>query len=716
MKLVKAILLIFLITTSLFPMKKPVTGNLQSKLGQVKLSLAELRGKLGGLKAKLEALKALMNQKEEPGKEADKEPITEKNIWDKLKELVQKQNGKDFNLTPEIIDEWNHFDTQINKLKTDLTKIKDDVVLDEKYFAGIDLARYARGAQAAWNRKIDRNKSNERAVMLFKHLRKKIWPIMRDKSEESYISIGKRIEQIASHNLDINTFLAKQQQTTMRPIYQIKYDQLNDLSRLIDEIKLGIFNRLQEVFFYLYKGYAYKQDGLGHLLLNIIIEDYIPDKKTLIEKFALKFNDSFKTIDNLFINSFRVDNYKFAGQQNIDDADLGGIRSVAISDLADCYNSDKEKNGFDNVTTRKAFHKLVWFLLANMFKPNSNSLLIKTWNRNQPNLDKIKFGGFSAIINLPVEFWDAWTFQGSGEISDEEATHLFTTLGMPGTTLDNLKQFLYVDSDDSAIDSLNAQTNLEAEYIKNLKGNTSLSFKDKIKNMLSHYKNSKYHMDEIKKDFWQDDNLANLRQDAKIDEEALLSTGQHYDDDVIKNYLHNGKIQFLLMRRFLRELNSQHLFNMFNTPPTSQEIKEIIIEGIKKDVIFFPQKIQDAIETQTLSEKFIRDLFAEKQRELHTHVHDANVQKEVLQLKAIVWTFNFINENSGNEKDEVNNRTGFVKFVTGQTRPEFIKIGVFFGQVPENLEAHSCPRELYIPRHLLNDYETFKVALLGVVK
>ncbi len=739
MKFVKAILLIFLITTSLSPMKKPgksvmptkkpgkivvpvkkpksvapikkpksvapvkkpksvvpvkkPKSELQVKLEQLKSPLAELRTKLMKLQEKLESLRIFLD------------PVTEENIWDKIKNLIQNQNGNEFNLKPEIIDEWMLLDNQLGTLKTDMTKIKNDIVIDNEYFKGIRLADYAPVLYAFGD---DVNKSNERAVMLFKRLCEKVTPIILDTTPKSCNSIGKRIEQLETHHAGMIGFFArKNADKRIQDLYNKKHDQLNIVSKLIDEIKIGMFNRLQEVFFYLYKGYTYKNQ-MGAPTPISIIDANIANKKALIENFALQFNRGFDVIDKVFINSFSVWRYTFAGQHNIDDIDSGGIRRVAISDLAAYYNSKAEENGFDNNATREAFPKLIWFLLANMFKPSRDSLLIQAWNNNHD----VQFDGFSAIINLPLPFWGTLLSQGSLEISEDDTKNVFTELGMQGAIVGNLKDALGCDTDKETIDELNKKIKLKDKYIQALKLNKILSFEDKVKNMLSRYLASKYHIDEIKKDFWQDANLVNLRRDAGVDEDTLLSTGAFLDNNEIQRHLNNGNVQFLLMRKFLKELNSQHLFNMFNKPPMAQEIKDMIVEGVRQNRYAISSEVTDAI---TLSETFIRDLFARKRLELQANSTDPSLQAQVLILKAIVWTFNFINENAGDEKEQIDIRTGFVKFVTGQSRPAYMVVTT---QTIGNLEAHTCFKTINIPEQLLqaDDYNSFKIALIGVVK
>jgi hypothetical protein len=300
-------------------------------------------------------------------------------------------------------------------------------------------------------------------------------------------------------------------------------------------------------------------------------------------------------------------------------------------------------------------------------------------------------------------------------MSDDDATKVFDELGMTGTTLENLKSVIATASntDEEIIDGLNDYftKKLSKQDVLEIKSNKILSFKDKIKDMLSRYLNSKYHIGELRREFWQDDKLEKLRSNAQIDESVLLSTGAFLEDNNIENYLKNGNVQFLLMRMFLKELNAQQLFNMFNNPPTSQEIKKMILEGIKNKINepnqenYFPSEVKTEIGKGTLSEKGIRDLFEKKQVDLQNNIDNFEL---IERLKAIVWTFDFINENSDNEKNQMDTRSKFVTSITGETHPEYIGIELY---EHKDIYPHTCFKRLDIPPSLLEDYELFKATL-----
>jgi archaellum component FlaC len=182
---IKSVLFIFLIATSLSASKKPVVNDMRGKLTQLKTSLSGLKTKLATLKKKLESLKISLNKK----KPISEEPVTEKNIWDKIKNMLEKQNGKDFNLTPDMVDKCKEFDNQLSNFNIQMNKIKISITDDDKYLEGIDLNEYI-------NNKTDSDVSTERAVMLFRLFCKKIGTVILDKTSNSYGSVSKRVEQL----------------------------------------------------------------------------------------------------------------------------------------------------------------------------------------------------------------------------------------------------------------------------------------------------------------------------------------------------------------------------------------------------------------------------------------------------------------------------------------------------------------------------------------
>ncbi len=686
--------------------------DLQSKLGKLKTSSIELRGKLDTLKTRLETLRKLLHEKKE-------ELVTEENVWAKITELIKISKDDNLRLTPDIINDLRVFDNRYGSLKNSLTDVRKNIVSDSTYFDGIPLDNYKHGIS------FDVREIGEyanRAVMLFKRFCEKIGPVILDKNS-TYNDVCSNITKLKQHYKPVDDFLIKKGLTSIRDIYATKLERLKNLTNLSDEIKIAMFKRLQEIFFHLYKGYQFKQTPAG-VIIDILAEPpkFPENKAKLINVFALEFNSAFKEVHDLFTKSFKILNYKFEHQHNIDQLDLGGIRRIAISDLASCYNSNQEKNGFDSLNTLNAFPKLIWFLLANIFNPSSDSLLIRSWNTDSY---EIHFDGFSALINLPCSFWGLLLSQASVDMSDEDAGKVFAELGIGGATIDTLIDIFGSDDENDAIKHLNRYTKLPTDEIQKLTG----SFDQKVKRVLSLFLNSKYKIDKIKKDFFKDDQLGALRGSAGIEEDSLLSTGSYLEDEAVKGYLNNGTVQFLLMRRFIRELSAQHLFDIFNKAPTAEEIKEIIINGVKQNrnslgggdfTGYFPQELVEAIGNNTVSERFIRDLLAQKERNLQLNPLDELLKNKVLRLKAIVWTLNFIDENAGDEADKIDNRVGFIKFVSGQLRPAYILVTMQAGwhQNADSLETHTCFLETSIPRSLLerNDYDLFKTAIVGIIK
>ncbi len=161
----------------------------------------------------------------------------------------------------------------------------------------------------------------------------------------------------------------------------------------IQAIRLDIFNKLREVYFYFYSGGALKQ--LTSIAHQLDAEEKLFTDRRLDSATYQYIEHPFSISDLMTVNV----KYHIADQAMIDNVDIGGIKRLLLTKLAKTCTHDKLKS---TVGLQRVFTSLLWYTLANSYTPQ-NPILKIDWN------------GVSVDFSLPEKFWEDLLVNRSSE-------------------------------------------------------------------------------------------------------------------------------------------------------------------------------------------------------------------------------------------------------------------------------------------------------------